>query len=208
MTRIHIFSPAMVVLRVLAMSLLALGAAATQASPGAHGPNGEHLDGPVVSTGTSTSAPRIEAKSETFELVGRLSGGELSMFINRFETNEPVLQAKVEVASGALKAPAPFHADQGDYAVADEAFLKAIGQPGQHPLVITVVAGKDADLLDGTLDVSAVAEASAHDHDEHSVGAKVFRLLLILGGLFVAAGLLWLYGRRQKSRAVRLEGAP
>ena len=75
----------------------------------------------------------MEAKSETFELVARLGGGELSILIDRFETNEPVLNAQVEVESGKLKAVAKFHADQGDYAVDDAALLGALGQPGAHP---------------------------------------------------------------------------
>lgn len=133
------------------------------ASPGAHGPNGEHLDGPA-GTVARGNAPRFETKSEGFELVGRLSGGELSMFINRYETNEPVNGAKVELELGKLKAVAPFHSDQGDYAVADEAFLKALAQPGDHALVITIVAGNDADLLEGTLTVPANAPGSEHHH--------------------------------------------
>ena len=40
--------------------------------------------------------PSFEARSEAFELVGRLQGGELSILINRFATNEPVLNATVE----------------------------------------------------------------------------------------------------------------
>jgi hypothetical protein len=77
------------------------------AGPGAHGPNGEHLDTPLASSGPSAdSAPRFEAQTELFEVVGRLQGGELSLLIDRFETNEPVLKAMVEVASGAVTAQA------------------------------------------------------------------------------------------------------
>src|SRR2546427_11870866 len=78
-----------------------------------HGPNGEHLDGPATQV-QGSSAPRLETRSESFEMVGRLSVSEFSMFINRYETNEPVLNAQVELELGNLKATAPFHADQGD----------------------------------------------------------------------------------------------
>ena len=56
------------------------------AAPGAHGPNGEHLDGPATQV-QGSSAPRLETRSESFEMVGRLSVSEFSMFINRYETN-------------------------------------------------------------------------------------------------------------------------
>jgi len=142
------------------------------AAPGAHGPNGEHLDGPTTSKAAADAAPRFETKTELFEVVGRLQGGELSMLIDRFETNEPVLKATVEVASGNAKAQARFHADLGDYAVDDAALLKLLSQPGEHALVITVTAGEDSDLLDAVLQVSsAVPLEAAHGHDHASDNA-------------------------------------
>jgi len=135
------------------------------AGPGAHGPNGEHLDGPTTFNAAADAAPRFEAKTELFEVVGRLQDGELSMLIDRFETNEPVLQATVEVASGNAKAQARFHADLGDYAVDDAALLKLLSQPGEHALVITVTAGEDSDLLDAVLQVGTSPLESAHGHD-------------------------------------------
>jgi hypothetical protein len=158
------------------------------AAPGAHGPNGEHLDAPA-GTPTAGTAPRFEARSEAFELVGRLSGGELSMFINRFETNEPVNDAKVELELGTLKAAAPFDADQGDYAVADEAFLKALAEPGDHALVITVVASNESDLLEGTLNVPAHTHVDDHVHEQTAV-----LVLLAIGALAVVG---WTIVRRR-----------
>lgn len=127
---------------------------AALASPGAHGPNGEHLDGPAAAAGAG-STPRIETFTETFELVGQLAGGELSIMIDRYETNEPVLNGQLEVQYKNLKTKATFHADLGDYAIDDEKFLKAISVPGKHPLLFTLVAGDDSDLLEATLDVAS-----------------------------------------------------
>jgi hypothetical protein len=160
-------------------ALLALPAFA---GPGAHGPNGEHLDGPAQQSATSSAVPKLEAKSEEFELVAVLGGGELSILVDRFETNEPVLNARVEVESGPLKAVARFHADHGDYAIDDPAFVQALGQPGEHALVFTVAAGKDVDLLDGTLKVAAAMPAGDHD------------VLLTPGRLAAGGGALLLAG--------------
>lgn len=143
---------------VLAAALLAGPALA---GPGAHGPNGEHLDAPAQQAGTA-SAPKLEAQSELFELVATLAGGELSILVDRYDSNEPVLGASVEVESGALKAQAKFHADHGDYAVDDPALLQALGQAGEHALVFTIVAGQDSDLLEGTLRVGAAQEPHEH----------------------------------------------
>lgn len=168
------------------------------AAPGAHGPNGEHLDAPAMSGGAVNAAPRFEAQSDMFEVVGRLQGGELSMLINRFATNEPVLNAKVEIESGATKAQAKFHADLGDYAVDDAAMLKALSLPGDHPLVITVLAGSDADLLDGTLNVSAPA-------DDHGHGLPYWIWAAIVIAVLTAGGLY--YRHRAKNSRIQNLGA-
>lgn len=140
----------------LAASLLLVMPVRSWAGPGAHGPNGEHLDAPPTGMANARQAGlRIDAQSELFELVATLAGGELSILIDRFASNEPVLQAQVEVESGGLKAKAQFHADMGDYSVDDPAMLKKLSEPGEHPLVVTVLAGKDSDLLDAVLRVPA-----------------------------------------------------
>lgn len=167
-----------------------LAGATAFAAPGAHGPNGEHLDAPAVSGGAVNAAPRLEAQSDMFEVVGRLQGGEFSMLINRFATNEPVLDAKVEIESGAVKAQAKFHADLGDYAVDDAAMLKALSLPGDHPLVITVLAGAEADLLDGTLRVAVPA-------DDHDQGVSYGLWLALLLAVLIALGFY--YGRKAGS---------
>lgn len=165
------------------------------AAPGAHGPDGEHLDAaPTTSAGPAAAYPRFVTQSETFELVGRLQGGELSMFINRYETNEPVLDAEVEVESGELKARAKFHSDMGDYAVDDAALLNALAAEGQHPLLITIVAGADSDLLDGTLVVAAIDHAHDDDH-EHWSSSKTG---ILAGGVVVAVAIGSLALRRRR----------
>jgi hypothetical protein len=151
---------------ILIASLLAVTPVLTSAGPGAHGPNGEHLDSPTTgNVNTIRTGLRVEANSDLFELVATLTGGELSILIDRFATNEPVLQAQVEVESGALKALAKFHTDIGDYVVDDPAMLKKLSTPGEHPLVITVLAGKDSDLLDAVMRVPE--SLAGHDHGSH-----------------------------------------
>ena len=165
----------------LAVCMLALMPLPTWAGPGAHGPNGEHLDSPK-SDNSMQAGLRIEASSDIFELVGTLAGGELSIFIDRFVTNEPLLQAQVEVESGALKAQAKFRAEIGDYLIDDAALLQKLSTPGEHPLVITVIAGKDSDLLDAVL--RAPASLAVDDHhfhwEEWALGALVSLVLLVI----------------------------
>ena len=187
-------------LHFLLSSMLAmLAMSAALAGPGAHGPNGEHLDGPASAAGDASALPRIETFTESFELVGQLAGGELSIMIDRYETNEPVLNGALEVQYKELKAKATFHADQGDYAVDDKAFVAAISKPGTHPLLFTLVAGDESDLLEGSLavaDAAAAADAAdAHGH-EHEHG---HRWLLAAGAAAILIAAI-AFVRRRKQR--------
>lgn len=193
-----------------AMALLLNLNTTAWAAPGAHGPNGEHLDAPTSAAMAST-LPRLEAKSEVFELVAELRASELVILVDRFETNEPVLGAKLEVESGGLKAVAAFRAEQGDYAVTDAAMLKALAAPGEHGLVFTLVAGADSDLLDGTL-IAAAGRATAaesdhgHGHDDHGHHHELERAAWIGGGiasLGLLGGIAWWRQRRRAAGAMK-----
>ena len=183
---------------ILTAILMVLMPALTWAGPGAHGPNGEHLDSPKTDNPTQAGL-RIEANSDIFELVGTLAGGELSIFIDRFVTNEPLLQAQVEVESGALKAQAKFRAEIGDYKIDDPAMLQKLSTPGEHPLVITVIAGKDSDLLDAVFLVPA--SLAVDDHHFHwewwALGALASLVLL---------GIAFSRLRNQRQRRFSLGG--
>ena len=164
------------------------------ANPGAHGPNGEHLDGPAGASASGSSVPHVETFTEAFELVGRLSGGELSIMIDRYETNEPVLNGNLEVQYKNLKAKAKFHADFGDYSVDDARFLKAISAPGSHPLLFTFVAGEESDLLEGTLQVNPPADEHSDDHLHN----RPWLIAMIVIAVLLAAAFLVRVRRQRK----------
>ena len=185
--------------RVLALAALLGLSGLTWAGPGAHGPNGEHLDGPAMALG-GAGLPRVEAHTELFELVGELGEQELSLLIDRYESNAPVLGAKVTVESGGIEAAATFHADHGDYAVTDERLLALLRQPGEHALVFTVTSGDDSDLLDGTLRRPQAAAPA-----EHATGLPWGRVLGGLVLLVAFAGAAYVYLQR-RARARLLPG--
>ncbi len=180
----------------------ALIPAAAWASPGAHGPNGEHLDGPAAVVAGSAS-PMVTAHSDVLELVARLQGQALVIDLGRFDTNEPIAQASIDVELGSLKASAQWRAAEGDYVVSDAALLKALQAEGEHALVFTIQAGDISDLLDGVM-------ATAHDHAHeagHEATAGTARasawtrsaLGLAGGATLVAVGGAFWWRRRQRS---------
>jgi hypothetical protein len=199
--------------RFVAAMLLSLLATAVAAAPGAHGPNGEHLD-QKTQVASGTSSPRVEAKSELFELVANLKPGELSILVDRYESNEPVLGAQLEVESGSLKAVAAFRADKGDYVVTDAALLKTLAAPGQHALVFTLVAGKDSDLLDGTLLIGGAAVAAGdhgHSHDDGRAHDHDLERAAWAGAVVAGLGLLGLFTwlrQRKRDAVIASKGTP
>jgi hypothetical protein len=191
-------------LRPLAPAALALLVAAcpAMAGPGAHGPNGEHLDAPATLQ-AGPALPRVEARTDAFELVAELRASELVIMVDRYETNEPVLGARLEAESGGVKAVAAFRAEQGDYAVTDAALLKALAAAGEHGMVFTLVAGAESDLLDGTLVTAAAPAASGHGHGHEAVRAAWIGAGIAALGLL--GGLAW--SRQRRSRLGHTAGA-
>lgn len=186
---------------IAAFTLLSLYMPTAVAAPGAHGPNGEHLDAPPTA-GATALRPRVTAQSDVFELVAELHEGELSIMIDRFDTNEPLMGAKVEVESAGIKARATFHDDLGDYALDDEKLLALLKKPGEHALVFTIVAGNASDLLDGVLVNTADTAAYGHHQDHAHTWMVAFIAPALLLGV-VGTFLLW---RRVRSR--NLLGGP
>ncbi|MBL0422538.1 hypothetical protein JI739_19485 [Ramlibacter sp. AW1] len=105
-----------------------------------------------------TASPRFEAHSDLFELVGIAENGQLTIYLDRYATNEPVVDAKLEFESGEAKGVAAPQAD-GTYIIK----LDALSKPGHVPFSFTVTSGTDTDLLAGELDI-----ADSHAHEEES----------------------------------------
>ena len=123
-----------------------------------HGPASvASTTGPSLAHVAPRLAPRFEAHSERLEAVGTLANGELSVLIDRYDTNAPLLQAQAALASGSTKLVGRFHADIGDYSFSDKPFL----QPGTYPITLTVQFGSDTDTLAGELVVPELAHDAA-----------------------------------------------
>lgn len=170
--------------------VLAAFACAAAASPGAHGPNGEHLDAVAQTRAAAGSDPRLETFSESFELVARLQTDALVLELGRYANNEPVANAKIDVESGAAKAQAVFDAASGSYRASDPALLQSLREPGTHALMFTISAGPDADLLEGKLRVASAAP-------EKAPGLPAAAWPVAASAAFVAG--VALLGRRRKA---------
>lgn len=120
-----------------------------------------HDDAASPLAGTpGANVPRVEAQSDLFEIVGTVRNGTMTIFLDRYATNEPVIDAMIDIEAGALQGSAQADAN-GSYT-----FNHAVlAQPGQLPVTFTIAAGSDSDLLTGELVISDPDAAKAHASD-------------------------------------------
>ncbi|WP_395058668.1 efflux RND transporter periplasmic adaptor subunit [Polaromonas sp.] len=109
---------------------------------------------------SSTVSPRISSHSDLFELVGVVENSEMKIYLDRYASNEPVTDAKIEVEAGAAKATATPQAD-GSYSFRHE----LLAQPGTLAVSFVIAAGKETDLLAGDLVITDAHASHEHAHD-------------------------------------------
>ncbi|MER2268569.1 efflux RND transporter periplasmic adaptor subunit [Methylobacterium oxalidis] len=122
-----------------AYGAVALPAAFLAGPAHAHGGHDHGAAPPPVS---KTIAPRGEALSDAFELVAIPRDGILTLFLDRFRTNEPVTDATIEVETPDGPKTATATPD-GGYALP----APWLAKPSRHELVATVTAGDAVDVL-------------------------------------------------------------
>ncbi len=176
---------------ILAMFLVVSFATSAGAGEG----EGHSHDEPAPRAG-GTRSPRLEGKSDQFELVGILENGALRLFLDRYATNEPVTDATIEVEADSLRATAKPQPD-GTYLVEAE----ALRRPGSVAFTFTVTAGTDVDLLSGNLTIPE----PAHPHGEAGNTGRHWRraalgVVLAASVLLVAVGAARMWRRNGGAR--------
>jgi hypothetical protein len=117
-----------------------------------------HDHGDAVTSTSGPALPRFSAVSESFELLGVLSGKQITLYLDRYADNTPVPNAQIEMEIGGVKFKALAMKDQPGDAVY-EVVLKDAPKAGVLPITATVIAGAETDLLAGELDIQEAAHA-------------------------------------------------
>jgi membrane fusion protein, heavy metal efflux system len=159
-------------------------------SPALAGDGHDHGDAPAAPA--VAASPRVSGHSDLFELVGLLEGNELKIHLDRYATNEPVLDAKIEVEIGSIKGIAAAQAD-GTYSYKNDLFAK----PGELAVSFTITSGKDTDLLAGELKIGSVVD----DHAHHEAAKPWLRWAAYGGGAAALLVATFVVFRRRKSNA-------
>lgn len=155
-----------------------------------------HDHGEAAPTAAGAASPRVNSSSDLFELVGVVERGEMVIYLDRFATNTPVTDAKIEVDVGTAKGLAEAQPD-GTYHFNHA----ALGQAGTVPVSFTVTAGADTDLLAGDL---AIGEAP-HDDAANAVARPWWQWagLAVAAALVLGALAAWAKRRRRQKASGR-----
>ena len=144
-----------------------------------------HEHGEAAPAASTAASPRVSSSSELFELVGIVERGEMVIYLDRFATNAPVLDAKIEVEIGSVKAMAKGQPD-GSYHF-NNAVLET---SGTQAVSFTVTAGLETDLLAGDLTLGAAAHDAAAPSGKQAwlrwaaYAAALLAVLLLLAVVF------------------------
>lgn len=145
-----------------------------------------HTHAAPAAVAVVTAGPRTSAATEEFELVGALDGKVLTLYLDRFASNEPVPKAHIEVESGVLKAVA-VEVSPGVYTVPAGALATKLAEPGKHVLTISVQTEDSADLLNASLEVGQPAAGVTHAHARSEWVVWSAAATLLLAGAALAA---------------------
>lgn len=140
-----------------------------------HAHDGEDHGGGAAAPAVAAAHPRFEAKSPDTELVAELHGETLTLYADRYASNEPILNAKIEIEGESRKAVA-LAAPDGSYSAA----APWLARPGKHELVVTLQADNLDDLLIGVLETPAAAPVAPQWGTRYALlsGAGLLALLL------------------------------
>ena len=117
----------------------------------------DHEEAEVAAPGIPGGGARsvTELSSESFEALIESHGDHLDIWLDRYETNEPVAGATLTLTLGEGAELTPAEESPGQYTV-DIAPLA----PGNTvPVTLVVSVGDESDLLGGTLEMAAAVEA-------------------------------------------------
>lgn len=130
------------------------------------------------------SVPRLVAEGSELELVATAKGHDLTIYLDRIATNEPVDGAKIEVTGEGIAPVVAKEVGDGIY----EIEAGWVDEPGAKALTFVITVDGEADLLGGVLTISEHAEEQGPASTLMTIlkqpAVWLVALTLALGGFF------------------------
>jgi hypothetical protein len=116
------------------------------------GPGHDHGEEKLTTIQTQVS-PRFYAESDLYEAVGVINGKEITLYLDRYSSNELVKGAKVEIELEGFKISSEPHGD-GEY------LFRLKNKIKDQPTAITINDDDVTDILAATIDLSSFERSS------------------------------------------------
>ena len=116
-----------------------------------------HDHGAPQPLAVAKASTRVTAQSEIYELVGILKHDTLRLYLDRFETNDPVTDARIVVTLGGEEETTASPLGDGTFGITSGRFLAE----GALELVFAITSQSGDDLLIGTIDLPPSPATSA-----------------------------------------------
>lgn len=133
---------------------LSLALVSSLVSKGLLAHEGHDHGGPKIEI-TTAVAPRFDAVSDDFELVGVVKGKDLIVYLDRFRTNEPIPAAKITATANGEPVPVE-PLDDKSYRIRTPLLVSS----GKIDFQFTIIDGGLTDLLAGSLEATGPKAAS------------------------------------------------
>ena len=153
---------------------------------------GHNHDKEIKPQSTVAAAPTLTAVSENYELVATIKGRQMTVYLDQFESNVPVIDADLEFDFSGTVVKATRNPD-GTYVAT---LPKNIDLKRSLPVTVTIVAPAGADLLSGDLVIPKF--------EIHSSWSTVW-VIAIVAACLIALLLIWLAYKRNPSILIQIK---
>lgn len=132
------------------------------------------------------TAPTLIAVSENYELVALVQAGQITVYLDQFQSNIPVVDANLTLdISGTIVKPT--RTISGTYV---GEFPKTLQLTSNLPVTVTILAAAGSDLLSGELVVANSAAPLSKSTDR--------LIFLAAGGVLILLLIYFIYRRKQR----------
>jgi len=153
---------------------------------------GQNHDKELKPQNNVAAAPTLTAVSENYELVAIVQGRQMTVYLDQFESNAPVIDADLDFDFSGTGVKATRNAD-GTYSVV---LPKNADLKSTMPVTITILAAAGPDLLSGDL---VIPKSEAHS------SWSALWVVAIVAACLIALLLIWLAYKRNPSILIQLK---
>lgn len=151
-----------------------------------HAHEGHQHEKETPSENSLVKAPTLIAVSENYELVALVQAGQITVYLDQFQSNIPVVDANLTLdISGTIVKPT--RTIGGTYV---GEFPKTLQLTSNLPVTVTILAAAGSDLLSGELVVANSAAPLSKSTDR--------LIFLAAGGVLILLLIYFIYRRKQR----------